>query len=593
MALESIYLISLLGLQKDKQSIIDYLHESGVFEIRNKKAHAFDLKEDIPVKHLEVISKNLLQLLWVADVARTNAIEVPETEYETKKVASVLKQMQNTQPVYDQIKQLHEKVTLLTQNETKSKTTYDELKTVHVNVISHPNQAIQTLILKTTDLNYIPHELRKRLIIDQKEHTVLVGEQKDIDAVKTITAQNNIITIPTQYEDCHQAMHAIYDDYKKFKKERAEAEYELKQILQKNIKDFSQLITQLTILEQRYEITNSFQATDHLFYLEAYVSETNKQAVKKIPVKVHIQIQELTTPPTKLTNSWYTSKFSFITKMYGVPAYGMLDPTWLLSFFIPLFFGFMFSDIGYGIMAFMTSITLYYKTKLTNQVIRDAAFVLGICSVSTVIFGALFGSFFGTLIPTTPLLLNPFTDAQLLLVISLAAGAVHLNIAVLLGIVIRIKTKNYRELLFASGSIVTLQLAIVTLFFSRFYGLLLLVLSLVLFTRHNSLMGILDVTGFVGAWFSYSRLLALALATGGIALGINIIAEQLFSLGTIGGIIGFIFLIVGHIVNFALNILGSSIHSTRLHFIEFFSQFYSAQGRLFRPFRAKQIKETL
>ena len=83
---------------------------------------------------------------------------------------------------------------------------------------------------------------------------------------------------------------------------------------------------------------------------------------------------------------------------------------------------------------------------------------------------------------------------------------------------------------------------------------------------------------------SYSRLLALGLATGVIAKVINTMAAM--GGKSIGGVILFIVVFVfGHTFNLAINLLGSYVHTNRLQYVEFFGKFYEGGSREFKPFK--------
>ena len=103
-----------------------------------------------------------------------------------------------------------------------------------------------------------------------------------------------------------------------------------------------------------------------------------------------------------------------------------------------------------------------------------------------------------------------------------------------------------------------------------------------------------NITGWLSDVLSYSRLLALGLATGVIASVINQMASMLPT--NIIGIIFFIIIfIVGHSMNLAINLLGAYVHTNRLQFVEFFGKFYEGGGRPFEPFKENtkyaEIKE--
>jgi V/A-type H+/Na+-transporting ATPase subunit I len=121
------------------------------------------------------------------------------------------------------------------------------------------------------------------------------------------------------------------------------------------------------------------------------------------------------------------------------------------------------------------------------------------------------------------------------------------------------------------------------------FGGPLLLLSLIMLIYFNGAFGLMDLTGFLGTLLSYARLLALCLSTGGIALTVNILtglsAEMI---PYIGIILAPIIFIGGHIANCAFQTLGAFINSLRLHYVEYFAQFYIGGSQKFRAFRTKR-----
>ena len=105
----------------------------------------------------------------------------------------------------------------------------------------------------------------------------------------------------------------------------------------------------------------------------------------------------------------------------------------------------------------------------------------------------------------------------------------------------------------------------------------------------NGAFGVMDLTGFLGTILSYARLLALCLSTGGIAMTVNILAGLSESLiPYIGFILAPIIFIGGHIANCAFQSLGAFINSLRLHYVEYFAQFYIGGSEKFKAFRTKR-----
>lgn len=92
-----------------------------------------------------------------------------------------------------------------------------------------------------------------------------------------------------------------------------------------------------------------------------------------------------------------------------------------------------------------------------------------------------------------------------------------------------------------------------------------------------------NITGWLSDVLSYSRLLALGLATGVIASVINQMGSMLPN--NIAGVILFLAIfVIGHTLNLAINLLGAYVHTNRLQFVEFFGKFYEGGGRAFHPF---------
>jgi V/A-type H+-transporting ATPase subunit I len=101
----------------------------------------------------------------------------------------------------------------------------------------------------------------------------------------------------------------------------------------------------------------------------------------------------------------------------------------------------------------------------------------------------------------------------------------------------------------------------------------------------EGILGIAELPSLLSNVLSYSRLLSIGIASAGIALAVNRLSYALFiDKGGVWIIFGVLMLIVGHAVNTALGILDSGLQSLRLHYVEFFTKFYSGGGMKYKPF---------
>lgn len=329
--------------------------------------------------------------------------------------------------------------------------------------------------------------------------------------------------------------------------------------------------------------------------------------------------------PVLLSNGRFSSPVEGITEMYALPNKHDVDPSAVMAFFYYLFFGMMLSDAGYGLVMFVaTSVILHYFP--VEGTLRRSLTMFKYCGVSTLFWGILFGSWFGDLpqviasqffgkeIATTALWFEPLANPIKLLLFSFALGIAHLflGLGVNFGILWREGRKAdavcdvipvYITILGAAPAAASI-LADVPGYLVR-YGLYTAAVGavLILLTSGRSgknifmrifggVYGLYNVaTGYLSDILSYSRLLALGLATGSIASVINLIAtmpQNTAAKAILLVVVG----LVGHTANMGINLLGAYVHADRLQFVELFSKFYEGGGRAFKPLKAdtKYIK---
>lgn len=374
-----------------------------------------------------------------------------------------------------------------------------------------------------------------------------------------------------------------------------------------------QILSQKLINDLRYETT--LNAT----FIEGWVrSDQLEELEKSIKEVTEIYEIELTDPldddvvPTYTKNEHFVSQFETITDMFSKPNSKEVDPNPVMSWWYWFLFGMMMGDVGYGILilvgGFIIKKILRPKPKSGMEKLIN---VITYSGIPTIFWGIMFGSYFG-LTPGeitggafTWYWFNPMDDPIQMLFVSIVVGALHLITGLIVKIVICFKEKSYAELLSKNLSWILIMAGIGAFFINSTVGLVLVIIGVALILLFGGahkkgiigkfafgLLGLYDVTSYLGDLLSYSRIMALVMSSAAVATVMNTLASMVG-----GGGISFIFsaliFVVGHIFNLVLGLLSAYVHDSRLQYIEFFGKFYEGGGVDFKPLsiETKHINE--
>ena len=327
-----------------------------------------------------------------------------------------------------------------------------------------------------------------------------------------------------------------------------------------------------------------------------------------------VEPQKNEVPPVEIENSKIVKPFESITRLYGLPGHTDLDPTPYLAGFFFLFFGLALTDVGYGLI-----LTLGLGYILTHyQVPKNMTPMLWLMfagGVSTTILGTLFGGYFGVSLEALPQWatqlqqFDPMQNPMPVFYLALILGVIQIVFGLVLHIVRAAKNGALADGLWSKGPWIALfifgaawlgsALAIIPGSTAPYSALVYACLGLiVLYAAYREtswlmkpikgVLSLYDIVAYFSDILSYSRLLALGLATSALAYAVNLIAGMVVGIPYIGFVLMVIILIIGHLFNLALNILGAFIHSARLQFVEFFGKFVEGSGRPYRPFRREE-----
>ena len=413
---------------------------------------------------------------------------------------------------------------------------------------------------------------------------------------------------------------------------------------EKNIKAYAKFADKLDFLEdyyvmkaERYAVYDDIATSRNTFVLSGYIPEPDAQGLKEY-LETHfdaeVELEEATNDdaPVKLKNNKFAEPTESVLATYSYPDRHEADPTSVMAIFYYVFFGMMFSDAGYGIVMALACGICLLKFKGMEPGLRRSVKMFFWCGISTMIWGFLFGSFFGdavaviartffhTELPVIPCItgppiswLNPVQYPMKVLMFSFLLGIIHLftGLGVMAYNDIKYK-KDYAAVIYdviswyllVGGGILALLSMDMMKNIAGFVlppvymtvgGIMAAIgaVIILIFTGRGSknpiirlakgAYGLYGITGYLSDILSYSRLLALGLATGVIATVFNKIGSMMGD-SVIGVILFVLVFIIGHGVNIGINALGAYVHTNRLQFVEFFGKFYTGGGKEFKPF---------
>ncbi|REE28397.1 V/A-type H+-transporting ATPase subunit I [Methanothermobacter defluvii] len=362
---------------------------------------------------------------------------------------------------------------------------------------------------------------------------------------------------------------------------------------------------QLEIEKERNEVFSHFGETRKTVMLEAWVPL--KEADRVIAVVEESSeghcVTDLEEPdpeevPVLLDNPRFAKPYETFVEMYSPLKYNEIDPTIFMAFVFPFFFGFCLTDAGYGIIDALIGFILYRGLGKVNNFMRNFGIIMMSCGVWAFILGMVTNGFIGDFFPrflniTLPTVIpaiDAFVNPQNILIMALTVGVLHINFGLILGARNNIRLGNMRDALGSQIVWLILELGIILyLLGGMIVGAPVIVLAFAMLIYYNGLFGLMDISGFLGTLLSYARLLALCLSTGGIAMTVNILTGLSYEMiPVIGVVLAPIIFVFGHIANNAFQSLGAFINSLRLHYVEFFAQFYMGGKNKFNAFRAER-----
>ncbi len=492
---------------------------------------------------------------------------------------------------------------------------------------------LKTIVLPGTipgsiDLSKVENDLTNNAVYsqmhiiesDKDQHYVFVvyhrdSEQECLSSLKTYGFAKAFFTglSGTASENIHKLQARI----REIEAEREKANEQIKSHTN-DIASLEALYDSLGMEKSRIEAAGRVLKTQRVFLINGWIPEEIAQKAKEYLESTYILSVTISEPgedeefPVLLENKGIAEAGEPVSNMYSLPSSREIDPNTVMAPFFIIFFGLMLSDGGYGLIMALAAGFVLKRFKLEDGT-RKFAKLLFYCGLATVFWGVMFGSWFGIdALTKYGLWLNPVETPELFLSWSLLFGVIHLYAGFAMQAANLIRKKKYLDAilavapryLFYTGVIVILlpyvpEVNVTAVLPLVAIGKYLAVIGAIfmiltqgrgnknIFTKvFGGVYSLYDVVGFMSDILSYSRLMALGLATGIIASIVNQMSIMFDFPALFKFILMAAVLLVGHSINFAINALGAYVHSCRLQYLEFYGKFFTGGGKAFEPLKA-------
>jgi len=362
----------------------------------------------------------------------------------------------------------------------------------------------------------------------------------------------------------------------------------------------------LSWLEDRLSLFRASAAADatrQCFVIQGWMAASEVEALRKALAEATeertvleqqaILDEDLDRVPVTLRNPGYFAPFEIFSRLLPLPRYTSFDPTPFIGLFLPVLFGMILGDIGYGLLLIAPALLLARRFP-SGHFASDLGKVLGIGALYTILFGLVYGELFGDLgehwLNLQPLWIDRGKAVLPMVIFALSVGVAHVLLGMLLGCWSDMRRHHRREALSKFCMLLAILLLVLALIswlkpqpwlatrpLLAAVGILLPVLI-----AAGGLLAPLELLKTLGNIVSYVRIMAIGLSSVLLAVVAN-------RLGGMTGDVMLGILVAGllHAFNLLLGVFAPTVHSLRLHYVEFFSKFLDLGGRRFEPWQKK------
>ena len=332
--------------------------------------------------------------------------------------------------------------------------------------------------------------------------------------------------------------------------ERASVKKELRAVAEQWDDEILALKEQLENEKEKNEILSSFVQTKDAYVLEAWVPVKDTEKVEQLVEKssdghcafetIEVEGTDDENVPVLQQNGWYSRPFEYLVDMYSPVRYNAMDPTIFVAITFPFFFGFCLTDAVYGLVVSAIGVVLLRGLGKVKKSMESFGWILIWSGLWAVILGLITNGFIGDFperiagfrLPTVFAPVEAFVHPDTILIIAIAVGLIYTNIGFILGAINNLRYGNVKDAIGSQICWFVFEAGLIFLalgFMMPAIGMIgmalggvLIIATIGMLVWANGAYGVMDIFGYMGDVLSYARLLALCLATGGIAMTVNI-----------------------------------------------------------------------
>lgn len=446
-------------------------------------------------------------------------------------------------------------------------------------------------------------ELMGKISTDAESAMILVIPERTADRAEAILSEAGVDQLPLpdayQQDSLRETMRAMQERLRKLPAELTDLKREFKRIERERGRELSWIQAAVHDHLATVQTMDRAAVTPRAFVLEGWIPAA---AIKDLETRLartfegRVEVETLSKEewegepvPVVLSNPRLFRPFEAITKMMPLPRYGTIDPTPAVAMFFPMFFGIALGDIGYGMILGLITLILRLRSK-PDTTMRSVSEIGLACSAFTVIFGFLYGELFGDLghkFGLRPIIFNREEAMVPFLTLAISIGFVHVLLGLVFGAIRSVQGERKKAVGRGIAAVMVILIGVALMaavgvlpdaFFTPVVIALLVAFPILVIVE--GVVAPIEFISLIGNILSYARIMAVGTASVMMAVVANRMA------GAFGGVVvGVLFALLFHLVNFVLGVFSPTIHMLRLHYVEFFGKFYSPGGQEYRPLR--------